>query len=281
MADRKKLKYSRTSAGLTPSSKQNSVSSDVSEGKPGSVNSEETMIPPGYTKVDGTLPYNIMCVISGGPVRERTFLCELEKKRSFKSLEVIFISSDKKSGGLTPKMMKKEYDKICKDGVLKGPGREIRLEEIDSIYMLTDVDHYEDELKEIIFEDDTSHTRPIWIISNPDFEIWIYYCFRNNPEVDLKDVIDATPSERSSMIKTVNGRFNNGGGLDTRKAFENLPAGIEHSKKHYAEHNGIPDFLSTQMHIFAEDILTKLGNEYENRMKSKMEFRERMKETRQ
>ena len=69
----------------------------------------------GYEKHDGILSYSIICVISGGTVRERTFLVELEKKHAFRSLAVIFRSSEEKDGGLTPKMMLHEYEKVIRD----------------------------------------------------------------------------------------------------------------------------------------------------------------------
>lgn len=139
--------------------------------------------------------------------------------------------------------------------------------------MFTDVDHYECELKEILHRQETD--TPKWIISNPDFEIWIYYCFRNSPDTELKEVLDATPSTRSSLLKNINGRFNNHGGLDTRKAFEHLEDGIAHSREHYTEADGIPDLLSTQMYIFAEDVLMRLGEEYSRFVETKRAFREK------
>ena len=78
-------------------------------------------------------------------------------------------------------------------------------------------------------------------------------------------------------MKTINGRFNNGGGLDTRKAFEHIKNGIIHSKEHYEESQGIPNLLSTQMHIFAEDVLIKLGNEFDSFLEKNQKFREMMK----
>ena len=145
--------------------------------------------------------------------------------------------------------------------------------------MFTDVDHYEKELIEIL--NNSKKESPIWIISNPDFEIWLYYCFMNNPYGDLKEVLDVTQSQRSKKLKTVNGTLNNGGGLDTRKAFEHLEEGIAHSKEHYQETNGIPNILSTQMHIFAEDVLLRLGDEYKSFMQKKLEFRELMRKKKQ
>ncbi len=233
-------------------------------------------IPVSYSKTDGVLSYNIICVISGGSVRERDFLVEIEKKHTFKKIYLKFITSNQ--GGLTPNMMQNEYSKICKNGCILIDNRSIILDEVDKIYMVTDVDHYERELKNILKRQKDSEL-PKWIISNPCFEIWIYYCYRNNPQEDLKDILNTQPSSRSSLLKTINGNFNNGGGLDPRKAFEHLNDGISNSRKFYQETDGLPDLLSTQMHIFAEDILEILGKEYsiwlERTKQSRIQFKNR------
>ena len=236
-------------------------------------------IPSAYKKEDGTMSYSLICVISGGTGRERIFLSELEKKHTFKKVNVVFVSTKDGEGGLTPKMMFSEFERICKNGTIYTSGRRVKLDSVDVIYMFTDVDHYEKELIEIL--NNSKKKSPIWIISNPDFEIWLYYCFMNNPYGDLKEVLDVTPSQRSKKLKTVNGTLNNGGGLDTRKAFEHLEEGIAHSKEHYQETNGIPNILSTQMHIFAEDVLLRLGDEYKSFMQKKLEFRELMRKKKQ
>lgn len=236
-------------------------------------------IPSAYKKEDGTMSYSLICVISGGTGRERIFLSELEKKHTFKKVNVVFVSTKDGEGGLTPKMMFSEFERICKNGTIYTSGRRVILDSVDVIYMFTDVDHYEKELIEIL--NNSKKESPIWIISNPDFEIWLYYCFMNNPYGDLKEVLDVTPSQRSKKLKTVNGTLNNGGGLDTRKAFEHLEEGIAHSKEHYQETNGIPNILSTQMHIFAEDVLLRLGDEYKSFMQKKLEFRELMRKKKQ
>jgi hypothetical protein len=222
--------------------------------------------PLSYRKGEGVLSSRIICVISGGTDRERSLLNEVERKKSFKQLQVIFVSSKTAplpQGGLTPKMMKAVYDKVIGEGVICLNDREIHLQDIDKIYLFTDVDHYYNELKELLLHA-SPREKEDWIISNPDIEIWIYYCYRNNAHEDLCEVLEA-PSEsmRSTLLKTVNGRFNHGGGLDTRKTFENLRVGIENSKANYAEDAcGIPQLLSTQMHRFAEDVIQSLGDEY-------------------
>lgn len=232
-------------------------------------------IPSAYKKEDGMLSYSLICVISGGTNRERTFLNELERKHTFPGVDVIFVSTEEGDGGLTPRMMLSEYERMCRDGSIDVSGRSFKLESVDKIYMFSDVDHYENELKEILRNQ--RNEIPIWIISNPDFEIWIYYCYRNEPNMDLQDVVEEVESKRSSALKRINGRFNSGGGLDTRKAFEHLEDGISHSKEHYAETDGFPHLLCTQMHVFAEDILMRLGNEYKDFLRKKQKFREKMR----
>ena len=247
------------------------VFADIGDAEQGNKDLNVVNVPSAYQKTEGVFSYDIVCVISGGTERERTFLNELEKKRTFQRLEVIFVSTPKGEGGLTPKMMDSVYQKICVNGVLIAGNRRIQLEDVDMVYMFTDVDHYEEELRSILAtqQDD----EPAWIISNPDFEIWIYYCYRNNPHEELREVIEAIPSARSSLLKTINGRFNNGGGLDTRKAFEHLEDGIAHSKEHHSASDGIPNLLSTLMHVFAEDVLKRLGDEYHAFLQKKQEFR--------
>lgn len=49
--------------------------------------------------------------------------------------------------------------------------------------------------------------------------------------------------------------------------------GIAHSKEHYQEIGGIPTLFSTQMHIFAEDVLLRLGNEYKEFVQRKHALR--------
>lgn len=274
----RKLKYNKSDgtieSAIPQSNEEDSAVQNTVPVSEMSVIGEANPLPPAYRKEDGHLSYSLICVISGGTRRERTFLVELEKKHTFKSLEILFVSSVDDEGGLTPRMMQAAYEYISAEGCIRMPGRLVRLETVDEIYMLTDVDHYEADLRKILSEHNT--ISPRWIISNPDFEIWLYYCYRNKPEEELTGVVNALPSQRSSLLKSINGTFNNGGGLDTRKAFEHLVEGISHSRAHYREKDGIPLLLSTQMHFFAEDVLLRLGDEYRVFMEQKQAFRNSM-----
>lgn len=231
----------------------------------------------GYRKVDGILPANLICVISGGTTRERDFLNELVKKNTFSNIRVIFLSTSSRKGGLTPKMMNDRYTQIQSNHKISYHGTDIVIDEDDAFYMFTDVDHYENELVEIV-SSCKEKDKPIWIISNPSLEIWIYYCYRNKPYEELSSVFEVKPSERSSHLKTINGTFNSGGGLDPRKAFEHLHDGITNSKVFYkVDENNIPELLTTNMFVFAEDILGQLGQEYLKWIEVKQEWRNRMK----
>ena len=221
--------------------------------------------PAGYSRREASVSPCIICVISGGTTRERKLFRYLENQQRFKRLSVVFFSSNTAplpNGGLTPFMMRDQFDKICHDNKIILNNRTISLHSIDRIYLVSDVDHYYDQLAHIFSHADPQN-RLRWIISNPCIETWIYYCFRNDPQTDLADIHSVTPSQRSSWLKNRNGQFNNGGGLDPRKTFHNLKPGITNSLSNYAvDQAGIPTLLSTDMHILAQDIIDTLGEEY-------------------
>lgn len=227
-----------------------------------------------YVKQEGELSPALFFVLSGGTKREHDFLQTLEKKRQLLSLRVLFFSSARNAGGLTPNMMLAKWQQICVEGKFLIDGTVHQLLDIDKVFLFTDVDHYEKELREILSSPSLGSEQ--WIISNPDFEIWIYYCFRNKPEDDLKGLVSLPQSKRSSQMKHLNGTFNmNGasgkaGGLDPRKAFDHIREGIEHSKDHYEEDKyHIPCLFSTQMHLFAEEVLEKADKEFDRYIQDK------------
>lgn len=262
MENKHRLTYTKKSGVRVPESCKEEV---IPIERPRSESLSTPSLPLHYVKGDGILSYSLVCVISGGTDRERDLLTELERKQTFRRLNVLFVSSKTAGytkGGMTPFMMQRAYDAICKEGIIHLEGRDVQLESVDRIYMFTDVDHYYDELLQLMKRKD-NEASPEWIISNPDIEIWIYYCFRDAPLTDLSSLLAARESERSSLLKRINGTFNNGGGLDPRKTFEHLSEGIAHAREHYTEDvHGIPELLSTQMFRFAEDVLQSLGDEY-------------------
>ena len=115
-----------------------------------------------------------------------------------------------------------------------------------------------------------------WIVSNPCFEIWLYYCFLNNPEEDLNCLKAEPVSTRSQKLKSLCNSLVKGG-MNPVRAFELMHAGIDNSKEHYrVDDEGIPVLYATQMHEMAQyliDTMNRNANEYELFLKMKAEQR--------
>ena len=189
-------------------------------------------VSPNYQKGDSFREPSLIFIISGGEKREKDFLKELIIGKKSSLLKALFLS--KKGQGLLPDKMQEQWQKIRK--------------EVDEFYA---------KLQDILSskpKDDSGR----WIISNPCFEIWLYYCYKNDPDGDLACVKSFSPVELSKKLKY---RCNEivKGGLNGIKAFEYINNGIKNSKEHYAvDDNGIPVLFATQMHEMAQCIIDKL-----------------------
>lgn len=233
--------------------------------------------PKGYGKTEGVMSYSIVCVISGGEKKERDFLRTLIRQKELHSLRVAFIS--KKGQGLQPYQMQEQWEKIQRDKTLVVSGMTFQLDEMDKVFLLSDVDEFYEQLAAILDswnEKDFSR----WIISNPCFEIWLYYCFCDNPEEDLGSIALLDPEKRSQELKQL-GHTVIAGGLNPIKAFERIREGISHSTKYYAEDNkSIPVLYATQMHKMAQFLIDTMNNnlkEYDTFVKQKQEWRIKMR----
>ena len=131
------------------------------------------------------------------------------------------------------------------------------ISESDEVFMLTDVDHYYDELARIIKND--CQRRVEWIISNPCFEIWLYHCHFDFLHDDVLALEQLEADKRSSALKNIlDGLLP--GGIDPRKSFMKLSDGIANARNTYKEDvNQIPILFSTSMYIFADRILSLIG----------------------
>lgn len=117
-------------------------------------------------------------------------------------------------------------------------------------------------------------------MSNPCFEIWLYYCYLNEPEKDLKCLVSEPVATRSKELKAL-GPMLVAGGLNPCKAFELMTVGIENSRNHYeVEDNGIPILFATQMHEMARyliDTMNQNADEYSEYVRRKEAWRRMMK----
>lgn len=237
-------------------------------------------IAPDYQKKDGTLSTNLVFVFSGGEKREKDFLRELILQRELHSLRIAFMS--KKGQGLHPNQMQKKWEEIQSVGEFNIEGQIYHLDTMDKVFLLSDVDEFYEQLVEILRNKNKEHQGQ-WIISNPCFEIWLYYCFKNDPNTDLACLEPLTINKRSKKLKHIGDDIVKGG-LSPLLAFEKMEEGIKHSLKHYAEDkNSIPVLYATQMHKMAKylvDTINNNANEYSEFVKRKAEWRNLMRQKR-
>lgn len=241
------------------------------------VSLEVPMVSPAYQKLDGVLSSNLVFVLSGGEKKEKDFLRELIRQRELHSLKVAFMS--KTGQGLQPYQMQSQWLAIQEVGWFMINGQRYHLDTMDKVFLLSDVDEFYDQLvkirKGIMAED-----RGQWIVSNPCFEIWLYYCYLDNPEDDLGDLKSLSVAKRSKRLKVL-GQKVVAGGINPCIAFERMIVGIEHSKVHYyMDENEIPVLFATQMHELAQyivDTMNENANEYSEFVKRKEDWRKQMR----
>lgn len=275
MPTNKKLTYTRHSKNLPIAPQRERLKQVQEQAIDNSLNSSRSIS--GYKKTDGVLSYNIVCVISGGERKERDFLRLLIKQKKLHSLRIVFISKD--GQGLQPYQMQEKWTEIKNTKKFTASGNVYHLDAMDKVFLLTDVDEFYEQLDKIL-SDRNEPNIVQWIISNPCFEIWLYYCFKNNPDKDLASIKPLSASKRSQEMKHL-GNTVVSGGLNPLLAFENMELGIQNSFEHYAEDTkSIPVLYATQMHKMAQfliDTMNRNANEYSEFVKKKKEWREKMK----
>lgn len=232
---------------------------------------------PAYQKTEGVLSTSLVFVLSGGEKREKDFLRELIRQRELHSLRVAFMSE--KGQGLQPYQMQERWNEIQFTRTFKIDSQIYHLDTTDKVFLLSDVDEFYDQLEKI-FKNNSNDEQSQWIVSNPCFEIWLYYCYLNDPENDLSCLMSEPIITRSKKLKAL-GPTIVAGGLNPCRAFERMPIGIENSRRHYGvDENLIPILYATQMHEMAQyivDTMNKNANEYSEYVRRKEEWRRVMK----
>lgn len=234
-------------------------------------------IPLSYQKTEGILSSSLVFVLSGGEKREKDFLYELIRQKELHSLRIAFLSE--KGQGLQPYQMQDVWSKVLSTGKVLIDDQEYYLDKTDKVFLLSDVDEFYDQLKKI-FNDSSDKSSCQWIISNPCFEMWLYYCYKNDPENDLAVLISEPAKTRSKKLKSLGQKLVTGG-LNPRRAFEYMEKGVAHSQIYYkVDKIGIPELFATQMHLMAQYLMDKMNeneNEYIEFIRQRNERREQMR----
>lgn len=231
-----------------------------------------------YKKAEGVLSASLVFVLSGGEKREKDFLRELIMQRELHSLRVAFVSE--KGQGLQPYQMQIRWNEIRSSGAFRINSQTYHLDAADRVFLLSDMDEFYGQLKKI-FKTHSDDKQAKWIVSNPCFEIWLYYCYLNNPTKDLECLALEPVATRSKKLKAL-GSTVVAGGMNPCKAFERMVAGIDNSRSHYnVDENGLPVLYATRMHDMAQylvDTMNRNANEYSEYVRRKEEWRRIMKQ---
>lgn len=228
-------------------------------------------VPADYSKGEPFRSTKIMFILSGGSKREKDYFKPLKMDDLVRSIKIAFRSKD--GQGLKPYELKSlAEDFIERKQFVTEDNQSFRIEEEDIIYLLQDVDEFSDELKLYLAKNE-QQTKYKWIISNPSFEIWLYYHYSDSTE-PLSKGINMTARDRSNWLKE---QLNTivVGGVKTTKALYTVESAIANSRKNYSEENSFPNLYSTQMHIIGESILSIMETEFpdmKNRQAEKIAF---------
>lgn len=254
--DLKRLKYSKSEGTVEPRQEEHVTS--TKEGQQISPLAPDiTKFIVNYSKEEPTVETKIVFVISGGEDKEKNYFHLLQKDKNIRRLKVAF--SSKKNQGLNPQQMHEEALQYINDKrFITSDGSSYNIADDDVIYMLQDVDEYKPNIKKLMTENPSDNIR--WIISNPAFEIWLFYHYFDNPE-PLSEGASIPIKTRSQWLKK---KLNVliPGGADPIKSFERIDIAIANSIKNYDEKEDFPILYATQMHVMAREIKDIMGNEF-------------------
>lgn len=238
----------------------------------------ETDLVAEYRAGEPTRETSLIFVVSGGEKRERQYLLELTRSpnNSYKKcVNVVFTSpayDTSRHRGSSPDDILEYWGSIFDEDskMLKTEEWEGTLEENDSVYFLTDLDHFRKSLEKILSLPSQATPPPYqWIISNPCFEIWLYYSYiDDNPEDKLGELIPLEEYKRPQTLKTLCGKLHSGG-TNPKKAFNNIDRAIENAERYRGyDNNRIPQLFSTDMAIFAKRVWEYIHIEFQKQKES-------------
>jgi hypothetical protein len=217
-----------------------------------------------YKKEDGVLlPKSFFVIISGGEKTERLYFNIISNREKFRRIKIEFVA---------------DPNQLNPDGLLETAKHKqnhyqsSQEEEPDSIFIVSDVDHFMSELLRIKPECEKLNI-PL-IISNSCFEIWLYYAYYDNNQIKAFPV----PADKLKISKKFRQWMPSN--INPATAILNIEQNIENARACYEEdENGIPELFSTNMFRLAESLLPLIENELsaviaENEQK-KLRYRKR------
>ena len=126
---------------------------------------------------------------------------------------------------------------------IENPNPSYSLNDDDEVWFIIDTDKWGDQIN-TLRENVSQHKN--WFVgqSNPSFEVWLYYHFRNqkppNPIENWKEFLNTIVS----------------GGFDNRKHPIHIERAIANAKNNYSSTNNIPNDVTTDLFMLGQKIIT-------------------------
>lgn len=223
---------------------------EVGEAKETRPSATEEAKPPvamqvGYSKGDGVVqPKAFVVIFSGGNVREPDYFKLVTVNLSrFPMLKIKVLPEDRYYANHEPRVF--TYAEM----ETKAYRESASYEQPDDYYVVTDVDVFMPHI--IAFKPRLESQGIKMMVSNPCFEVWLYYSRRSDKFEGF--VAPANPEALSSAVKKF--VHMQTGGVNPTKALYDIDTSIENARATYAEDaNAIPALFSTNMYVLAERI---------------------------
>lgn len=191
-------------------------------------------------------------VFSGGTTREDGYFALISNEKLFPRFKFEFLPEPNFNKGGEPRIFEYAYKKVK---VYKSSET---TEYPDDYYIISDVDHF---YSHLVANKERCELLGIkLIISNPCFEVWLYYS-------KFSDRFEGCPVPQDDLkfSQTVKNFYNRTGTIQTRSAILDIDNNIKNAKANYQEDDKlIPKRFSTNMYRFAEKILPFISEEISN-----------------
>ncbi|MFI3263437.1 MAG: RloB family protein [Rikenellaceae bacterium] len=182
---------------------------------------------------------SLFVIFSGGEQREKDYFSPILKyPNCFPKVKIRFVTGTDQLQQLYSEALKIKTD-------LGGLNSELG----DRVYIITDVDSFTKDIKEILPLCKAENIG--LVISNPCFEIWLCYAYFSDKPHEFSPSCDIKKSHEFKMYLATAIK----GGVAPTKAIYKIIDNIKNSKANYSETDSMPDYLSTQMHLLAEELL--------------------------
>jgi tRNA uridine 5-carbamoylmethylation protein Kti12 len=190
-----------------------------------------------YIKREASREGKLYFIFCEGERRETTYFYFFNKIATQIIIQIVPIEQGKNS---PMGLFRNACEKLIKS--YENPNPEYSLSDIDEVWFIIDTDKWGDEIGELR-QSVTQYDNWFVAQSNPCFEVWLYYHIMNEKPAQ---VVENWKRYLHEVIP---------GGFDSRKHAKLIETAIENSKANFSAADGVPDLVTTEVHLLAERII--------------------------